>query len=123
MVLTEATIIAVISGIFGLSNLVMFLVQRHDAKYGKNRPEYRMILGLGHDIIISRGESYLNRGYITRDEYENLNDYLYKPYLEMGGNGTVERLIEEVRQLPIRHISMTQQAQQAHQNNPSPAQP
>lgn len=102
MVLTEATIIAVISGIFGLSNLVMFLVQRHDAKYGKNRPEYRMILGLGHDIIISRGESYLNRGYITRDEYENLNDYLYKPYLEMGGNGTAKKIMSEVEKLPMR---------------------
>ena len=53
--LTEATIIAVISGIFGLSNFVMFLIQRHDKK--TNSPESKMILGLGHDIIITKGES------------------------------------------------------------------
>lgn len=102
MVLTEATVIAVISGMFGLSNLVMFLIQHHEATHGKNRPEYRMIIGLGHDVIISRGEEYINRGFITRDEYENLNDYLYKPYLEMGGNGTAKKIMAEVEKLPIK---------------------
>lgn len=100
--LTEATIIAIISGIFGLSNLIMFLIQRHDK--AKNSPESKMILGLGHDVIVTKGERYINRGWITRDEYENLNDYLYKPYLEMGGNGTAQKIMKEVEKLPLREV-------------------
>lgn len=99
---TEATVIAVISGVFGLSNLVMFLIQRHDKN--KNNPESNMILGLGHDIIITKGEQYIHRGWLTRDEYENLNDYLYKPYLEMGGNGTAQKIMKEVDKLPLREV-------------------
>lgn len=103
MALTEATLIAVISGIFGLSNLIMFLIQRHDQK-SKSRPEYKMILGLGHDVIVTKGEAYLKRGWLTRDEYENLNDYLYKPYLEMGGNGTAQKIMKEIDKLPFREV-------------------
>lgn len=102
MVLTEATIIAIISGIFGLSNFLMFLIQHHDTIHGKNRPEYKMILGLGHDVIVTKGEYYLKRGCITKDEYENLHDYLYKPYLEMGGNGTAQKIMTEIEKMPLR---------------------
>lgn len=102
MVLTEATIIAIISGIFGLSNFLMFLIQHHDTTHGKNRPEYKMILGLGHDVIVTKGEYYLKRGCITKDEYENLHDYLYKPYLEMGGNGTAQKIMTEIEKMPLR---------------------
>ena len=95
-------IVAVISGIFGLSNFAMFLIQRHDQKVNKERPEYKMILGLGHDIIINRGEYYIARGCITKDEYENLNEYLYKPYLEMGGNGTAKKIMDEIEKMPLK---------------------
>ena len=101
--ITEATVIAVISGIFGLSNLVMFLIQRYDKK--KNSPESIMILGLGHDVIITKGEMYIKRGWITRDEYENLHDYLFKPYLEMGGNGTAQKVMKEIDKLPFKEVS------------------
>lgn len=102
MVLTEATIIAIISGIFGLSNLAMFLIQRYDQKHSKDRPEYQMILGLGHDIIVTKGEQYIKRGCITKDEYENLNEYLYQPYLKMGGNGTAKKIMSEIEKMPLR---------------------
>jgi len=61
-----------------------------------------MLVGLAHDRIIHLGMAYLTRGYITQDEYENLNDYLYQPYEKMGGNGSAKRVMEEVRRLPIR---------------------
>ena len=44
----------------------------------------------------------IERGYITRDEYENLYDYLYKPYEAMGGNGSAKQVMEHVKKLPIR---------------------
>lgn len=46
---------------------------------------------------------YVERGYITSDEYENLNDYLYAPYAEAGGNGSAKRVMEEVRKLPLHN--------------------
>ena len=68
----------------------------------KNNAERKMLVGLAHDRISHLGMAYVTRGYITQDEYENLNDYLYQPYEKMGGNGSAKRVMEEVRKLPIK---------------------
>ena len=68
----------------------------------KNDAERKMLVGLAHDRITHLGMEYLTRGYITQDEYENINDYLYQPYEKMGGNGSAKRIMEEVRKLPIK---------------------
>lgn len=65
-----------------------------------------MLIGLAHDRIIYLGMSYIERGWITNDEYENLHDYLYKPYEQMGGNGAAKRIMNEVQKLPIRNVNM-----------------
>ena len=97
-------IVAIIAGVTssGLSSLVIFLIQRHDSKNGKRSAESDMLLGLGHDRIVYLGDLYIKRGSISKDEYENLHDYLYKPYCELGGNGTAERVMKEVEKLPLR---------------------
>jgi len=46
--------------------------------------------------------TYLDRGYILKDEYDDLVKYLYKPYSAFGGNGLAEKVFEEVKELPIR---------------------
>ena len=58
-------------------------------------------LGLGHDAIFRVADHYIRRGGITLDELEDLNKYLYKPYKEMGGNGTAETAMEKCKELPI----------------------
>lgn len=63
--------------------------------------ERKLLVGLAHDRIIYLGMGYIERGHITRDEYENLNDYLFKPYEEAGGNGSAKRVMDEVRKLPL----------------------
>lgn len=68
----------------------------------KGDAERKMLVGLAHDRIVHLGMVYIDRGYITQDEYENLNDYLYAPYEKMGGNGSAKRVMEEVRKLPMR---------------------
>jgi hypothetical protein len=81
--------------------------KRNDTKDMKTQ----MIIGLGHDRILHLGISYLNRkdengqAYITREEYENLHDYLYVPYEKLGGDGSAERVMDEVKRLPIRNSS------------------
>lgn len=61
----------------------------------------QMLIGLGHDRIVELGIQYLNRGWITLEEYENLHDYLYVPYEKLGGNGSAKRIMEKVKKLPI----------------------
>lgn len=68
----------------------------------KNNAERKMLVGLAHDRIIHLSMVYIERGYVTQDEYENLQVYLYEPYEKMGGNGSARRVMEEVRKLPIR---------------------
>ena len=74
-----------------------------DARRTKKSASTRLLIGIAHDRITFLGMKYVERGYITRDEYENLNDYLYEPYAEAGGNGSAKRVMEEVRKLPLHN--------------------
>lgn len=92
------TIIVAVFASTGFWAFVTRVIQRKDEK----SPDRQMLLGLAHDRICYLAEKYIERGWVTRDEYENLHDYLYKPYKALGGNGTVDRLMEEVDRLPIK---------------------
>lgn len=61
-----------------------------------------MIMGLGHIHIMDLGMRYVNRGYITHEEYKDFRKYLYEPYRDMGGNGSAERMMREIDKLPIK---------------------
>lgn len=70
----------------------------------------QMLIGLGHDRIVYLGMKYLERGdWITQDEYENLYEYLYKPYAQLGGNGSAKRIMEDVnkRLRIVKHRPIT----------------
>ena len=110
----SSIIIALIAGLTGSGgcSIILYLLQRRDKKKDgqteedKQRDEATkrqsaMLLGLGHDRIVYLGSCYVERGYITQDEYENLHDYLYVPYAENGGNGSAKRVMESVKQLPM----------------------
>ena len=71
------------------------------SKNNHKTAESKMLMGLAHDRIVELGMKYIDRGTITRDEYENLYDYLYLPYKELGGNGSAERVMDVVKQLRI----------------------
>ena len=70
----------------------------------KNNAERKMLVGLAHDRIVHLGMAYVERGYITQDEYENLRVYLYEPYEKMGGNGSARRVMLEVDKLPVHKM-------------------
>lgn len=65
----------------------------------------RLLLGLAYDKIITLGMKYIERGWISKDEYEDFRKYLYEPYSEFGGNGVAERIMNEVQRLPLRSNS------------------
>lgn len=65
----------------------------------------RLLMGMAYDKIVNTGVEYIERGWITKDEYEELQKYFYKPYADLGGNGVAEHIMAEVRRLPIRSQS------------------
>ena len=88
---------AIVASALASSGLWTFVQKRMDRKDAKTQ----MLIGLAHDRIIYLGMSYIERGNITQDEYENLFTYLYEPYAAMGGNGSAKKVIDEVNKLPI----------------------
>lgn len=101
----EEVILTIVASVFastGFWAFVTTLLQRRDSKNDKKTLEGKMLKGLAHDRICYLGELYIKKGYISKDDYENLHDYLYIPYKELGGNGTAERIMKEVDKLPIR---------------------
>lgn len=79
----------------------------------RNDVKTEMLIGLAHDRIMYLGMGYIERGWITQDEYENLYEYLYKPYEKMGGNGSAKRVMGEVDKLPIRKADFSRKEIQA----------
>jgi hypothetical protein len=65
----------------------------------------RLMMGLAYSQITKLGVSYIERGYITQDEYEEYLKYYFEPYKALGGNGVAERIATEVSTLPIRSDS------------------
>lgn len=86
----------------------MFAVYWHQVAFGliyshaaTKRCKTKLLMGLAHDRIVSLADEFIKRGYITRDEYENLHDYLYLPYAANKGNGTAKKAMKQVEQLPM----------------------
>lgn len=109
MILSTETVLGIFAIVFGsqgLWALLLYVVQRKGNKKDKKDEvlddQSQMLLGLGHDRIVFLGTRYLEEGSITEDEFENLNKYLYEPYKTLGGNGTCEKIMEDVKKLPIR---------------------
>lgn len=97
------TLLAIILAAIGSTGLWAFLSKFIEAKDSKTQ----LLIGLAHNQILAIGMEYIKRGYITKDEYENLHDYLYVPYAKAGGNGSAKRIMQEVDKLPIRQIEDT----------------
>ncbi len=91
--------VTVVCAVIASSGFWAYIQKRSEKKDVKTQ----MLVGLAHDRILFLGMSYVERSYITRDEYENLYEYLYRPYEKMGGNGSAKRVMQEVNKLPIHN--------------------
>lgn len=90
-------IITSIGSVIASSGFWAFIQRKSQTKSTTNK----LLLGLAYDKIVTLGMTYVDRGHITRDEYEEFVTYLYQPYKECGGNGTAERVMAEVAKLPL----------------------
>ena len=91
--------LTVVFAVIASSGFWAYIQKRSEKKDVKTQ----MLVGLAHDRILFLGMRYIERGSITRDEYENLYEYLYRPYEKMGGNGSAKRVMQEVNKLPIHN--------------------
>lgn len=95
-------ILTFLASVLASSGFWLYLSKKNENKDNKTL----LLLGLAHDRIIYLGMHYIERGFITQDEYESLHQYLYTPYIQMGGNGSAKRVMCEVDKLPIKSVQI-----------------
>lgn len=96
-------VVTIVCAVIASSGFWAFIQRKNENKDVKSQ----MLIGLAHDRIIFLGMKYIERGWISQDEYENLHNHLYKPYEKLGGNGSAQKVMIEVNKLPI-HTSTYQ---------------
>lgn len=104
MVCTTTLMIAIISAaaaVFASTGFWAYITRRAE----RDTAEKKLLMGLAHDRLINLSTKYIHRGFISHEEYEDLLVYLYEPYLAKGGNGTVEKMMEQVKKLEVRAVS------------------
>lgn len=64
------------------------------------KPIEQSSLALSKDRLLHLCNTYLKDGCITTAQLESLNT-LYEAYVQLGGNGTIKRLYEEVLEMKV----------------------
>ena len=70
------------------------------AKSDRNNTSRSLLLEVSKNQLIALGRTYIDRGYITMDEYEEY-EAEYELYTSIGGNGLARRVFKQVDDLPI----------------------
>ena len=91
-------ILAIVVAVLGSNGLWAFIQSKSKHKSDRDK----LLLGIAYKGIIETSEKYIDRGWIEPDEYNELNRYLLEPYQNMGGDGTAEKMMAEVKSLPSK---------------------
>ena len=117
------TLVAIIGAIatlvsaLSVGTLIKFFVERKDGKdIVKKQVEANteaikelkaetqiikaMCLGSLYDRTKFLAETYIKRGWVSVKEYEDWMHYLYQPYHNGGGDGTIDYLKDKLAELP-----------------------
>ena len=93
-------VVTIIITVVASSGFWAFLQSILNNRAKKKSIDRRALLALLHDKLYCSLSEIILKGTISPDDYDNLM-YLYEPYKELGGNGTCERMMEEVKKMPI----------------------
>lgn len=88
--------LTVLASVLASGGFWAFIQSRRDKKDAKTL----MILGIGYQQIRTIGKEYIDRGWISLDEFNDFIKYLYEPYKAMGGDGSADRIKETLSRLP-----------------------
>ena len=103
--------VTVFVAMLGSTGLWTAIQNRSTAKSARDR----MLLGLGHAKIFDVCEKYIRRDGITKEELEDLEKYLYKPYHDLGGNGTATAIVEKCKALKVISASEAEKRDKANE--------
>lgn len=81
--------------------LVGYLVWLAQKTYTNKSASARAIKALLRAEIRERHHHYTDRGYITSHELDEFNE-MFATYKELGGNGTAEKMNDDVSRLTIK---------------------
>jgi hypothetical protein len=90
-------VIPLIIGILASSGFWAFMEKRTQ----KKTLQAELLMAIARDRIVRLCTGYLNRGWISQEEYEDVS-ILYQSYSAMGGNGSAKRIMLQVDKLPTR---------------------
>jgi len=99
LIFSSSAVSALVTGGFGLIN------RRLDKKEKKSKTETALIIGMQEllcDRIKERGVQYINRGSIKTEELEDILRMNQVYHDQLGGNGFVAKIMQEVNNLPIK---------------------
>ncbi len=65
----------------------------------RRKRQTELLLSLVQVHIIHMCQVHLDRRYITKREYDDLYNYFYKPYKDLGGNGLADILMPQISKL------------------------
>lgn len=89
-----AAVLAVLGGAYHL------LRRKVIAQHKEDEAVCEGVKALLHDRIYVECGRWIARGYCPMEDRKNI-EYMYRPYKELGGNGTGERLYNAVQDLPF----------------------
>ena len=94
-------VLTIFTSVLASSGLWAFLA----TKFERDSAEKDILIGIGHIELVFFGMQYIERGWITKDEYDTLKE-LYDPYKKLGGNGSGTKIMQEVEKLPIHSVEV-----------------
>lgn len=115
--LAAFTLLTSVTAVIASTGFWAFIQRKDESKTATTQ----LLLGLAHDRIIFLGMKYIDIGSITTDEYEDYMRYLWEPYSHFGGNGLAEKVVAEVKQLPIKGMvnPIVRLIEEHHDNQPT----
>ena len=88
-----------------LTYMVLNLKKKFKQFQEREKATENGVQALLRNEIIKTYNHYSERGFMPIHERDNIN-HLYTQYKNLGGNGTVPKLIEELEELPVHDISV-----------------
>lgn len=93
----EGHMVEIIIAIIASSGFWNWIMRRRSIRSAHTQ----LLLGLAHDRVIFLGMGYIARGWLSKDEFEDFEKYLWAPYSKFGGNGLAEKVWNTVKTLPL----------------------
>lgn len=100
---TTTAIVTLIVSVFGASGFWTLVQKWYEKKSGRHSDIETAVLAIMHDRLYALCREHLEKGEISADSYENINN-MYLIYRKMGGNHLAKKYVEKLNEeVTVRH--------------------